>query len=58
MQELRKKAEYEKTPSDWTVSQIKQVGQILTGGTPDTSITDYYGREFLWATPIDMGSKK
>jgi len=49
---------YEEIPEDWNVKQISSLGKIVTGSTPSTSIEEYYGDEFLWATPPDLESVK
>ncbi len=40
------------------IRQTKKLGEvceIITGGTPKTSVKDFYGNEFLWAGPSDLG---
>ena len=49
---------YEETPEDWIVSSIKDLGNIVTGNTPDTSVQEYYGNDVLWASPTDLGFTK
>lgn len=49
---------YEEIPESWDVKQITTLGKIVTGNTPSTSIKEYYGGEFLWATPPDLESVK
>ena len=45
---------YEEMPEDWDVKQVIELGELVTGSTPSTFITEYYGDEFLWATPPDL----
>jgi type I restriction enzyme S subunit len=41
-------------PEAWEIKKIKDLGTVVTGNTPSTSVKDYYGNEFLWATPPDL----
>jgi len=49
---------YEEIPEDWIVNTINDIGKIVTGSTPSTKISDYYGTEFLWASPTDLSDDK
>lgn len=42
-------------PEKWKWVQLKSVGQIVGGGTPKTSVADYWGDEISWITPADLG---
>lgn len=42
-------------PEKWKWVQLKSVGQIVGGGTPKTSVSDYWGNEISWVTPADLG---
>lgn len=42
-------------PEKWKWVQLKSVGQIVGGGTPKTSVADYWGDEISWVTPADLG---
>ena len=44
--------------SEWTKSQIKDVAKVITGNTPSTSISEYYGGDFLFVSPSDLGQHK
>lgn len=39
---------------DWIKLQLKDVGKIISGGTPKTAINDYWGHEVSWITPADL----
>lgn len=38
----------------YPIKKLGEVCEIITGGTPRTSIKDFYGNEFLWAGPSDL----
>lgn len=38
----------------WQTKKLGEVCEIITGGTPKTSVKDFYGNEFLWAGPSDL----
>ncbi|MFR1377844.1 MAG: restriction endonuclease subunit S [Clostridium neonatale] len=42
----------------WREYKLKDIGDIITGGTPDTSIDKYYGDEYIWVTPSDITDRK
>lgn len=42
----------------WTQIPIADVGDILSGGTPSTSIASYWGGDFAWCTPSDITEQK
>ncbi len=42
-------------PKGWTVGKIGQLGSIVSGGTPTTTVADYYcDNGFAWITPNDL----
>lgn len=45
-------------PDGWEYHKIGDLGKIITGSTPSTSRQEYYGNEYLWASPIDLGDVK
>lgn len=46
-------------PTDWNVSKIGELGQVITGSTPKTSNPEYYSNDgVLWASPADLGKSK
>lgn len=47
-----------KIPADWEVKKIKNVGKVITGSTPSTNNSEYYGDEYLFISPIDLGEEK
>lgn len=38
----------------WDNLAINQIGEVVSGGTPDTGILDYWGGEIAWCTPSDI----
>ena len=39
---------------EWCDKQIKDICEVINGGTPSTSVTDYWGGNILWCTPTDI----
>lgn len=42
----------------WKSFTIKQMGQVVSGGTPDTNNNDYWNGEVCWTTPTDITALK
>ncbi len=40
---------------EWKVKKIRDIATIVNGGTPDTTIKDFWNGDILWITPKDMG---
>jgi len=40
--------------TNWQTKKLGEVCEIITGGTPKTSVKDFYGNEFLLAGPSDL----
>ena len=38
----------------WEQRKVSEIGNIITGSTPKTSISDNYGGEFLFVSPADI----
>ena len=45
-------------PRDWNVVTIETIGEIITGTTPSTNIADYYGEDYCFVSPFDLGCEK
>lgn len=43
---------------EWQKTAIKQMGQVLSGGTPDTQMPDYWSGDVLWTTPTDITAQR
>jgi len=42
----------------WREYAIKQMGEVVAGGTPDTLNADYWNGEICWTTPTDITALK
>jgi type I restriction enzyme, S subunit len=40
--------------SEWKVAPLKNIGKVISGGTPDTSNSDYWDGEIPWCTPSEI----
>ena len=45
-------------PEDWNVKPLGDVADIRSGGTPSSSIKEFWNNEVLWATPTDITKLK
>ncbi len=52
--ELSNFQKYEEIPNDWNLKTLDDVGKIVGGGTPKTTISKYWDGDILWATPTDL----
>lgn len=52
MQELLKPKER------WAVKRLGEIGDIITGGTPPTSIKEFWNGTIPWITPTDISSNR
>jgi len=41
----------------WLCGEIKDIGEVIGGGTPDTTILDYWGGDINWFTPTEIKQK-
>ncbi|XVJ51420.1 MAG: restriction endonuclease subunit S [Vampirovibrio sp.] len=41
-------------PQGWELCLLKEVGDIISGGTPSTSLQEYWGDEVNWISPADL----
>lgn len=53
-----KKTEIGKIPGEWKVGRISGYGEIVTGSTPSTLVKEYYGGDFPFVSPFDLGKVK
>lgn len=49
---------FEEIPKEWNFKSLIEIGDIVGGGTPDSTILDYWGGDILWATPSDITKLK
>lgn len=52
------KTEIGNIPEEWKVVNMKEIGQVVTGGTPDTANRESWDGNFPFVTPMDMGKQK
>jgi type I restriction enzyme S subunit len=45
-------------PKSWLLTTLDNIGQIISGGTPSTSIQEYWGGEVSWISPVDLSKNK
>lgn len=45
-------------PVDWDVKKIKEIGDVSSGGTPDTTKAQYWDGNINWCTPTDITALK
>ena len=43
---------------EWRKTHLSQMGDIIGGGTPDTTIAEYWNGNILWFTPSEVGKEK
>lgn len=43
-------------PEEWEVLPLSALGEIYSGGTPDTTNPKFWNGEILWCTPSDITS--
>ena len=41
-------------PQEWEVEPLHYLGQIYSGGTPDTEVEEYWNGDIVWCTPSDI----
>lgn len=41
----------------WQIRTIGQVCEVVNGGTPETSVPEYWGGSNAWITPAEMGKR-
>lgn len=45
-------------PDNWTIKEIRELGDVITGSTPSTKMKEYYGGSFMFIRPADIMSSK
>ena len=45
-------------PKDWDIKYLNDFGDVVSGGTPSTSVSEYWDGEIAWCTPSDITSTK
>ncbi|MDO8427739.1 MAG: restriction endonuclease subunit S [Candidatus Diapherotrites archaeon] len=44
-------------PEDWELKELSEVAEVVTGSTPSTEIKKYYGDQYPWVRPPELGSR-
>jgi type I restriction enzyme S subunit len=52
--ELYKESKLGWIPREWEEKEIDSIGEIITGSTPPTAKSEYYGDEILFVSPADI----
>lgn len=52
--ELYKESKLGWIPMEWEEMNIDSIGEIITGSTPPTARSEYYGDKFLFVSPADI----
>lgn len=47
-----------KLPKDWKWVKLSEIGKIISGGTPSTTITEYWEGNINWIAPSDLTGYK
>jgi type I restriction enzyme S subunit len=45
-------------PAGWTERRLRELVEIVGGGTPDSSNPDFWDGNFPWLTPTEIGTRK
>ena len=44
--------------SEWVEKRINDIAEVIAGGTPSTTVADYWDGNISWITPNDLSSHK
>jgi type I restriction enzyme, S subunit len=47
-----------KIPANWSRKQVRELGAVVTGGTPSTHISEYWNGDIPWITPTDISNQR
>ena len=50
-----KETEIGKIPEDWEIQKVKDLGKVITGKTPPTKESKYFGKDYPFVEIPDMG---
>jgi len=42
-------------PGEWEWTRTKEIGEVVTGSTPKTQVSEYWNGNIIWLTPKDLG---
>ena len=51
-----KQTEVGMIPEDWDLKHLNDFGDVISGGTPSTSVGEYWDGDIAWCTPSDITS--
>lgn len=54
MKEGYKQTEIGVIPEEWEIRFLPYFGDVLSGGTPNTNVNDYWNGNIAWCTPSDI----
>ena len=43
-------------PEDWNIKYLSDFGDVISGGTPSTTVSEYWEGDIAWCTPSDITS--
>ena len=41
-------------PQEWNLKKLSEIGDVVSGGTPDSTKKEYWNGETWWAVPSDI----
>ncbi len=47
-------SEVNKIPEHWQIKKLGEVGEIVSGGTPSTKVSEYWNGNISWISPADL----
>ena len=50
--------EFDYIPEDWDIAKIKDKSEVKTGGTPSTSISEYWNGNIKWMSSGELNNKR
>jgi len=53
-----KDTEVGKIPKEWEVVTVRDLGEVVTGTTPSTSVNDYWNGKYPFVTPTDFSGDR
>ena len=42
--------------SEWPMVKLGEVAKVVSGGTPKTSVSEYWDGDIPWVTPKDLSN--
>ena len=55
---MKPKLRFKNFNNDWITCTIKDVADVVGGGTPDTSNSEFWNGSINWFTPSEIGNSK